>query len=72
MVSDMGPVFVHRPSCRANSFASVYVSASGLVFISIVGVAFAPFIHRFYHYFHYEPPESDSVGDPSARAVSVL
>jgi hypothetical protein len=53
MVSDMGPVF-NFTSAPARIFAALYALASGLVFIGAVGLAFAPVIHRLYHYFHLD------------------
>lgn len=35
-------------------FASCYALFSGLIFVSVMGVIFAPIIHRFLHHFHSE------------------
>ena len=35
-------------------FASFYALFSGLIFLVIVGVLFAPLFHRFLHHFHLE------------------
>jgi hypothetical protein len=34
-------------------FAGIYALFCGLIFISIMGVVFAPIIHRFFHVFHH-------------------
>ncbi|OGX26940.1 MAG: hypothetical protein A2787_05090 [Omnitrophica WOR_2 bacterium RIFCSPHIGHO2_01_FULL_48_9] len=38
----------------AKIFASVYALFSGLVFIAIMGILFAPIMHRVLHSFHME------------------
>jgi hypothetical protein len=53
IVSDMGPVF-EMNTTASKLFTAVYALASGLVFIAIIGIAFAPIIHRFFHYLHLE------------------
>lgn len=41
----------------AKIFASVYALFSGLVFIAIMGIFFAPIMHRVLHSFHMENKE---------------
>lgn len=52
-VSDMGPVSP-LTTTAGKIFASVYALTSGLIFIGVAGIAFAPIIHRFFHIFHLE------------------
>jgi hypothetical protein len=53
VASEMGPVFI-MTTTPAKFFASCYALLSGLVFITSIGIAFAPIIHRLFHYFHLE------------------
>ncbi len=53
ILSGMGPVSELR-SDAAKLFASGYALFSGVVFITSVGVAGAPLLHRFLHQFHLE------------------
>jgi len=53
ILADMGPA--HPPLSEAGKiFVGIYSLFSGLVFVSIVGVIFAPVIHRFFHEFHHK------------------
>ena len=53
ILSGMGPT--HIPQETAGKlFASFYALFSGVAFITIVGVLFAPVFHRFLHKFHLE------------------
>ncbi len=53
ILSSMGPV--HVPQTTAGKlFASFYALFSGVAFITIVGVLFAPVFHRFLHKFHLD------------------
>jgi hypothetical protein len=53
ILSGMGPVSdLHTASGKL--FASFYALFSGIAFITIVGVLFAPVFHRFLHKFHLE------------------
>ncbi|MES2204411.1 MAG: hypothetical protein V4496_04235, partial [Pseudomonadota bacterium] len=38
----------------AKIFAGIYAIFSGLYFAVVIGVLFAPFVHRFYHKFHID------------------
>jgi hypothetical protein len=53
ILTGMGPV---NPmlSDSAKLFASVYALFSGVAFLSIAAVMFAPFIHRFLHKMHMD------------------
>ena len=42
-------------------FASLYALFSGLVFVGVIGIVFAPVAHRFLHKFHVD--EGDEGGD---------
>ena len=53
ILTGMGPVDVMRTS-SGKLFASFYALFSGIAFITIVGVTFAPVFHRFLHKFHLE------------------
>ena len=56
ILGGMGPV---NPltNTGAKVFASVYALFSGLVFIAIMGILFAPMMHRLLHTFHMEDNE---------------
>ncbi len=43
-------------------FASLYALFSGVAFLVIVGVLFAPLYHRFLHHFHLELEEKERDG----------
>ena len=53
ILGGMGPV---NPltNTGAKVFASVYALFSGLIFIAIMGILFAPIMHRTLHAFHME------------------
>lgn len=53
ILSGMGPVGTLQ-SPAAKLFAGCYALFSGLVFISVTGVLFAPVFHRFIHKFHLD------------------
>jgi hypothetical protein len=53
----MGPVDTLR-TAAGKWFASFYAMFSGVAFITIVGVVFAPLFHRFLHRFHLEMDET--------------
>ena len=65
ILGGMGPVDALRTS-GGKLFAAAYALFAGIVFLVVVGVLFAPAIHRFLHRFHLEN-ESDSLEeDPPA------
>ena len=53
ILSGMGPLATLQTSA-GKIFAGCYALFSGLGFIVIVGVVFAPVVHRFLHTFHVE------------------
>jgi hypothetical protein len=56
ILAGMGPVDpLYTPGAKI--FASAYALFSGVVFLVIAGVMFAPLFHRFLHYFHLELDE---------------
>lgn len=64
ILGGMGPVN-QLHTTAGKMFASFYALFSGLAFIIIVGVVFAPIVHRFLHRFHLEPgPEGNGRESP--------
>lgn len=62
ILGGMGPVNpLHTPAGKL--FASAYALFSGLVFIGVMGLLFAPFAHRLLHRFHLETSSEDEVED---------
>ncbi len=59
ILGGMGPVQALHTSA-GKLFASVYALFSGLVFLIIVGVIFAPVIHRLLHHFHLQLDDKKS------------
>ncbi len=53
ILAGMGPV-VEMTSSSAKIFSSIYALYSGLAFLSITAVFFAPIIHRILHILHVE------------------
>lgn len=53
ILSGMGPVTL-LTSNSAKIFAGTYALFSGLVFIAVMGVIFAPILHRLFHKFHLD------------------
>ena len=53
ILAGMGPVD-RLDTSAGKIFASLYALFSGVVFLVIAGVMFAPLFHRFLHYFHLE------------------
>ena len=53
ILSGMGPA-AEIKSSAGKFFAGCYALFSGLAFVTIVGVIFAPVFHRFIHKFHLE------------------
>ena len=64
ILGGMGPVNELRTSA-GKLFASFYALFSGLVFLVIIGILFAPVIHRLIHKFHLEL-ESDEEKENSS------
>jgi len=61
ILGGMGPV-AELKTTAGKLFASFYALFSGLVFITVAGILFAPVIHRFLHKFHLD---SESGGPPA-------
>jgi len=59
ILAGMGPVATLQTDA-GKLFAGCYALFSGIALISIVGIIFAPVVHRFLHKFHLEDTESDS------------
>jgi hypothetical protein len=53
ILTGMGPV-VEMPNDEAKIFSSLYALYSGIAFVSITAVFFAPIIHRLLHILHVE------------------
>lgn len=51
ILSGMGP-FGPLTTSAGKVFAGIYAIFSGLSFILIIGIVFAPVFHRFFHKFH--------------------
>jgi hypothetical protein len=56
ILTGMGPV-VDMETTRAKLFSSFYALYSGVAFLSITAVFFAPIIHRLLHILHVETDE---------------
>jgi hypothetical protein len=57
ILSGMGPVDKMKTT-PAKLFAAFYALFSGLLFIGVVGVVIAPWIHRLFHWLHLESETS--------------
>jgi hypothetical protein len=57
ILSGMGPVD-HMQSAPAKLFAGLYALFSGLVFVGLVGLVLAPWVHRLMHWTHLEDETS--------------
>ncbi|MFN6038229.1 MAG: hypothetical protein ACK452_07165 [Bacteroidota bacterium] len=53
ILTGMGPV-IEMKTAYAKLFSSFYALYSGIAFLSITAVFFAPIIHRILHYLHVE------------------
>lgn len=53
ILSGMGPVD-RMETATAKLFAALYALFSGLVFIGVVGVVLAPWVHRLFHWTHLD------------------
>ena len=58
LLGGMGPVSKLH-TFWGKIFASLYALYSGIVFLVVAGVLFAPVFHRFLHHFHLEVFEED-------------
>jgi hypothetical protein len=59
ILSGMGPVD-QLPNDASKIFASLYALFSGLLFIALLAVLLAPFLHRLIHVFHLTQEEEES------------
>lgn len=66
ILSGMGP-FGELHTEGGKLFAGFYALFSGLVFIAVVGIVFAPAVHRALHRFHLEDQEQEQPGDRAPR-----
>jgi hypothetical protein len=63
ILTGMGPV--DRMETDAGKlFASAYALFSGIAFVSMIALLFAPLVHRFFHALHLEPEDGAERGDP--------
>jgi hypothetical protein len=53
ILSGMGPVD-RMTTGAAKLFSAVYALFSGLLFIGVVGVVLAPWVHRLFHWLHLD------------------
>lgn len=60
ILGGMGPVDI-LPNNAAKYFASAYALFSGVTFLSIVGVLFAPVLHRIMHLYHLETEDEEDM-----------
>ena len=58
ILSGMGPVATLQTD-GGKMFAGCYALFSGIALIAILGIIFAPVVHRFLHKFHLEDEERD-------------
>lgn len=58
ILTGMGPV-VEMTTSAAKIFSSAYALYSGIAFLSITAVFFAPIIHRLLHILHVEEGENE-------------
>ena len=62
ILGGMGPVAeLHTPSGKV--FAGFYALYSGVIFLVIMAVLFAPILHRFLHNLHLEMEEDETERD---------
>lgn len=68
ILTGMGPVDP-MTTVGAKLFASFYALFSGVAFLTMVGVLFAPVVHRFFHRFHLDIVDDNdqSAGEGSPK-----
>lgn len=64
ILTGMGPV-AEMKSDGAKIFSSFFALYSGVAFLSITAVFFAPIVHRFLHILHAEPDEDPGISKKS-------
>lgn len=60
------PPLAGRALIHLHIFAGLYALFSGVTFLTMVGVLFAPALHRFLHRFHLDIAAQDEVPDQSS------
>lgn len=58
ILTGMGPVD-ELPTRMAKYFAGTYALFSGIIFLSTVGILFAPLVHRLLHLMHIDADDQD-------------
>jgi hypothetical protein len=58
ILGGMGPVDTLHTT-RGKLFAAAYALFSGVIFLVVAGILFAPLLHRLLHHFHAELEPSD-------------
>jgi hypothetical protein len=58
ILSGMGPLTA-LTTAKGKLFAGFYALFSGLVFVVVMAIVFAPVVHRFMHRFHLEMDKKD-------------
>jgi hypothetical protein len=64
ILGGMGPVNALH-TAAGKIFASLYALYSGIIFLVVVGILFAPIYHRFLHRFHLEFGEEKTAEERS-------
>lgn len=59
ILTGMGPIGSIE-SDGGKIFSALYAIYSGVTFLSVMGIFFAPIVHRFLHVLHVDDDESDS------------
>ena len=63
LLGGMGPI--HIPETRGGKlFAALYALYAGLAFLGVMGLLFAPVLHRFLHHFHSTASSHTGRGTP--------
>jgi hypothetical protein len=60
LLGGMGPICEVKSEC-GKVFAGLYALYAGLVFLVVVGLLFAPVLHRLLHRFHWEQSSYNKV-----------
>ena len=58
ILGGMGPV-APLTTAAGKIFAGLYALFAGLVFLAVIGLVFAPLIHRLLHQFHFDEDAGD-------------
>ncbi len=62
ILTGMGPVNQINTT-SGKLFATLYALYSGVAFLTMAAVLFAPLVHRFFHKFHLEVEDEDKSGN---------